>query len=122
MPEAQANAIEQAWADLASICGQEISRNTIAAVVLENCIKTLNEYEKSGFTHFIGRWPAVDYLYEKEVDIIGVQNKLRGIAKGISHKGELNLQVNGSMQVIHSGEISVRASFAKERNTSGLDK
>jgi len=107
--------IDRSWTDLESKISHQdngVSRNEVAAILLEELLAGVLEYQSTGFSTLRGEWSELDLLAGKEVRL-DLQGKFTdGIARGISEDGALLLDVTGpdgrvEQQVIHAGEVSV---------------
>ena len=98
--------ITQPWTSLFKITGKLQDRNSLSALLLNELITILPEFEKNGLTHFILEWNSRDALLGKHCEIkVGSHNK-SGIALGINASGELLLKTNENIiEKINSGEI-----------------
>jgi BirA family biotin operon repressor/biotin-[acetyl-CoA-carboxylase] ligase len=101
--------IDQSWTDLNSALGKSISRNKLAALVLNSLVPLLQGYERNGFAEHRKHWSKYDAYIGKSVVVYrGGSDYIEGIACGISDSGELLLEVNGCKQAFKSGEVSLR--------------
>lgn len=100
--------IEQPWAELRSL-KPGLSRNQVAAAVLDELLQAVDEFQRDGFAPYQQYWAGRDIYMNKEVRIIAANNEKRGVVKGVNRKGELMLHSERGMEVINAGEISVRA-------------
>jgi BirA family transcriptional regulator, biotin operon repressor / biotin---[acetyl-CoA-carboxylase] ligase len=101
--------IDQLWTDLSSASGESISRNQLAASILNSLIPLLQGYEYGGFTEYRKRWARYDAYEGKRVVIHhGRDEYIEGVVCGISESGELLLEVNGCKRTFKSGEVSLR--------------
>lgn len=106
--EASEASIDQPWIDLSEIVGDTVSRNSLASVLLENLLETLDVFEQYGFAHLRSRWQKYDVLYEKDVNVSDMKGIRQGVAKGIDASGALLLETAGGLQRVLSGDVSVR--------------
>lgn len=114
--QAAAAMIEQCWTDINSHIPQGsplVSRNRVAAAVLESLLCGLSEYESAGFGSFQGEWSGLDLLFGQHIHVVQEDHSTSGIARGISADGGLQLEVKGpehdsSLRIFHAGEVSVR--------------
>jgi BirA family biotin operon repressor/biotin-[acetyl-CoA-carboxylase] ligase len=109
MPAAYAAAIEQPWIDLARLSALPVSRNRIATVLLQHLLPALALFDQEGLAPFLPRFAALDALAGRDVLIIGDYSTQAGTAEGIASDGALQVRVDGRLQAVHAGEISVRA-------------
>lgn len=101
--------IDQSWTDLSSALGKSISRNQLAASVLNNLVPLLQNYECQGFSAFREKWTKYDaYIGKRVVVHQGESEYIEGVACGISDSGELLLEDNGCRRTFKSGEVSLR--------------
>lgn len=107
--------IERPWTDLRrefekdSPNSEVPSRDWLAAAILSELLPCLRVFEAQGFAPFETEWKQFDCLAEREVRVEQAGKELAGIARGIDQDGALKLAVaNGGIQMVHSGEVSVR--------------
>ena len=109
MPPAFAAEITQPWTDLATLLGEDVSRNEVVAWLLEALLPALDDFEREGLAPFLPRYAALDSLSGRSVrvDDSGVLHE--GTALGLAEDGALRVRIDGSERVFHAGEVSVRA-------------
>lgn len=109
MPPAFAAEINQPWTDLATLLGEDVSRNEVVAWLLAALLPALDDFERDGLAPFLPRYAALDSLSGRSVrvDDNGVLHE--GTALGLSEDGALRVRIEGSERVFHAGEVSVRA-------------
>lgn len=96
------------WCSLYEITQRHLDRNELIAHLLVQTHLFLNKFKQKGFTPFIPRWPAVDYLLNKQIQIDQINQRIQGIAKGITAQGELVvLDTQQKRWKISCGEASV---------------
>lgn len=101
--------INQSWIDLYSALGKPVSRNRLAAAILNRMVPLLQIHERVGFSASHEGWAKYDAVMGKNVVLQqGVNDFLEGVACGVSNSGELILEVNGSRRKFKSGEVSLR--------------
>jgi BirA family biotin operon repressor/biotin-[acetyl-CoA-carboxylase] ligase len=102
--------VDQPWMDLASItpgCGN-ISRNELAAGLIESLCQGLPEFETRGFAAFADAYAGYDALYTQPITVINGNQQLQGIADGVDNDGSLRLKTSAGVEHIRAGEVSVR--------------
>jgi len=109
MPPAFAAEINQPWTDLATLLGEDVSRNEVVAWLLAALLPALEDFERDGLAPFLPRYAALDSLSGRSVrvDDNGVLHE--GTAVGLAEDGALRVRIEGSERVFHAGEVSVRA-------------
>ncbi len=105
--------ISQAWVDLYTIFEEhglkKISRNTLASLLIAQCLDTLIRYPQIGLVSFLKDWHNFDLSYGQQVTLKFPQaNSITGIACGIDEHGALLLQVGQHRQHYNYGEVSLR--------------
>ena len=107
MPEAAANDIDQPWIDLVGL-GSSLSRNQLAAAVLEHLLPALDLFDAEGLAPFLPAYAAMDALAGREVTVQMGEQTHAGRALGIAGDGALRVEIEGVERQFHSGEVSVR--------------
>jgi BirA family biotin operon repressor/biotin-[acetyl-CoA-carboxylase] ligase len=111
-PEAR-RAIEAAGARVAALhdaCPAPLSRNTLAAALLEELLSMLEGFEAEGFAPFRADWLALDALSGRAARVLGEEGGIAGIARGVDVDGALLLEDGGRLHRFVSGEVSLRLS------------
>ena len=107
MPVSEADGeIDQAWTDLHSRL-PDCSRNTLAALLLEELIGRLGLFSEQGFTPFRSFWKQMDGLEGHTIEVFAGSQTHRGIAMGIDDDGALLLNVGKQVLTLHSAEVSL---------------
>lgn len=109
MPALAASGIDQPWTDLARECAAPPARNALAAVLLEHLLMALAQFDRDGLAPFQERYAALDALAGRDVRIHTPARVLEGVAEGLADDGALRVRVDGIVQAVHAGEVSVRA-------------
>ena len=110
------DSIEQRWTDIDSQMpagSPSVSRNEVAATLLENLLLAARDYESTRFNSFQAEWSGLDLLLGQKIAVEQNGSSTRGIARGINSDGGLLLEVKGSekgtqIHVFHAGEVSVK--------------
>jgi BirA family biotin operon repressor/biotin-[acetyl-CoA-carboxylase] ligase len=102
-----AKSIEQPWAQLSEHI-EGIDRNTVAATLIGQLIKSIEEFDKHGFENFKEYWVRRDAFIDKEVDLILPDRVRSGTARGVNSKGEFLLETNDGLEAVNAGELSLR--------------
>jgi BirA family biotin operon repressor/biotin-[acetyl-CoA-carboxylase] ligase len=104
--------IDRPWIDFASALNsgsQDISRNCLAALLLEELLSALEPFESDGFPAFREKWENLDLLYGEKIRVERGNDLIRGEAQGVDKNGGLLLQTRtAGVQVFHSGEVSIQ--------------
>jgi BirA family biotin operon repressor/biotin-[acetyl-CoA-carboxylase] ligase len=101
--------IDQLWVDLKSVRG-DVSRNLLAANMIERLITLLATFESTGLTPYVAQWQRLDAFSGKAVDIVNGDHKITGVCCGIAANGALIIDSGGDRKQMHGGELSLRLS------------
>lgn len=112
LPETEAQDITQAWTDLCKVTGlTKLSRNRLAADLLNHLFAVLAEFEVLGIKAFADEWRSYDCLKNQAATLFVAGQPFTGIIHGIDDNGLLLLQhVDGKIQAFASGEVSFNRS------------
>jgi len=97
-------------AALQDACPALLSRNTLAAALLEELLSMLAGFEAEGFAPFRAEWLALDALGGRAARVLGAEGGIAGIARGVDVDGALLLEDDGRLHRFVSGEVSLRLS------------
>ena len=101
--------IEQPWVDLQQVTSRPVSRNAIAAYLLDALLDAMPDYEKHGLAAFIDDWHRLDMSRDQPVDLMFPDRVVSGVARGIDTQGALLLEHEGKIQAYYAGEVSLRS-------------
>jgi len=104
----QAEAIDQVWIDVSTVARAPVSRNALIAELIAELVLALTVFEREGFAAFQQEWRTRDYLRGETVAIESGNRVQSGVALGVDASGALLLDIEGSVQSVHGGEVSVR--------------
>ena len=91
---------------------KNISRNELASALIDNVHESIVEFERNGFAPLRGRWEALHEHQHKSVLLVGPNETVEGIARGVSSSGELILETSTGFAHFSGGEVSLRAASA----------
>ena len=89
-----------------------LSRNLLAALLINELHTVLTEFERSGFDTFADEWRRYDWLADRPVTAQIGPRLVSGTARGITNDGALLIDSKGELQHLVSGEISLRPDCA----------
>ena len=93
--------------DLAT-AGVAISRNTVAAAIIDQVTRGLSCFEREALRPFVEEWRTADVLRGCQVEVQTAVGAARGLARGIDLHGALLLETPHGVQRFISGEVTVR--------------
>lgn len=108
MPPTAGTRIDQAWTDLESALGAEISRNVLAGTLLHHLLQAIQQFQARGLTPFIEEWQKHDMISGKTIQLQLPNEIITGVAQGIDHTGALLVNHKGIISSHMAGEVSVR--------------
>jgi BirA family transcriptional regulator, biotin operon repressor / biotin---[acetyl-CoA-carboxylase] ligase len=94
--------------DLFSVVGKAVSRNTLAASLIEFAVRGLLEFEREGLRPFVEEWRHADALRGRPVTVQAGGETARGVARGIDLTGALLVETPLGLRKFFSGEVTVR--------------
>lgn len=99
--------VDQPVTDLASHVDSDISRNDVAASVINGLVSLLAGWSDSGFNSWRDAWCARDMLKDEPITVTGGED-LAGVASGVDETGALLIRTEQGMRAVYSGDASVR--------------
>ena len=121
---AAAAAIDQPWADLASVLGDSVpGRNALAAALIEALTAALVTYGEQGLAPFLPVWRRLDAYRDAPVTLLMGAQQITGICGGIAEDGALLLETDTGRRAFYAGEVSRRPGVSGQMNAvrSALD-
>lgn len=106
-----AASIDQPWADMNQIL-PGVSRNRLAAAMLNELLPLLADYHLQGFAACRKEWEEHHVHAGQPVRLVTASGSVEGIALGVTASGALRLQVGDTVQEFNGGEVSLRATSA----------
>ena len=94
--------------DLASVAKKAVSRNALAASLIDCVVRGLVTFEQEGLRPFVDEWRQADALRARPVSVQAGEEKVRGLARGIDLTGALLLETPQGLKKFFSGEVTVR--------------
>ncbi|MEZ5543559.1 MAG: bifunctional biotin--[acetyl-CoA-carboxylase] ligase/biotin operon repressor BirA [Pseudomonadota bacterium] len=109
MPPTAARDIDQTWTDLRTVTGTgDISRNRLAAGLLDELLPALQAFETDGLQPFMTDWQRYDLVGGRPVNVHLHDTVVQGLARGIDAGGALLVDTDSGRRRFTSGEVSVR--------------
>ena len=109
MPESTATDIDQPWTDLRTESKEPISRNKLAAVLVDNIFNLLDDFETVGFAGYRDEWQAADAFKGQQGTISTPRDSISGTVVGVDNSGAVQLRLaDGKVQSFIGGELSLR--------------
>ena len=96
------------WTSVQAHSERNASRTHVALNVMSSLLTALSEFERNGFRTFRQRWMALDAYAGMPVQVTFHEHSVAGMALGVDEDGALMIVVDGVVQTISSGEVSLR--------------
>ena len=99
--------------DLETVCGQKVDRQVLLEQIVECFEGYYNEFMKQGdLRNLQTEYNRLLVNRGREVCVLDPQGEFRGVATGITDKGELCVELpDGSVTRVYAGEVSVRGLY-----------
>jgi len=110
MPQQSGKEIDQAWTDLSTVSPQPVSRNSLAALIVNHCFDVLDDYQLKGFASYQNEWQDMDAFKETQAVVSTVNQSTVGTPVGVDEFGALKMKLaSGEIKTFIGGELSLRA-------------
>ena len=101
--------IDQAWIDLSSIPHvQSHSRSQLAARLITELLRVIEQYRQQGLEGFLDEWHAGDLMLGQEVEVRSASQCHSGVHLGVDPSGAIRIDIDGEPRLFHAGEVSLR--------------
>lgn len=101
--------IGQNWTSLQAITNNPQDRNLIVALLIQNLLEVLDQFQEKGFKSFQKEWLQYDALLHKKISLDHGRNTVTGVVCGVNDQGNLLLRhADESTLAYSSGDASVR--------------
>lgn len=95
--------------DICRLMPDPPSRSELAALLIEEIMRALFEFGRTGLASFIGEWRGADALFERAVSVECGGSVRTGIARGLSGDGALLVDYEGRIERVDAGDVTLRA-------------
>lgn len=85
-----------------------IPRNALAAELINSVFEMTSRFESQGFTPMKSSWEVLHAHQDRNVRVIGTNETVEGIARGVTDGGELILETVAGVRHFTGGEVSLR--------------
>ena len=100
--------IDQPWVAMSQLLDLTVDRNALVVEMVVALEDRLKRFESEGFSAFVDEWNACDAFSEKDVVVTLGEQRILGLAQGVTDKGELLLKTDTGVRVFNGGEVSLR--------------
>lgn len=103
-------AIDQAWTSVRDVVGRPVSRNQLAAQLLDRLLPVLVKHREQGFIAYKDEWQKHHLWQDSHVRLCSGRTTVEGRVLGLTDKGGLIVDSIEGEQAFYGGELSLRLS------------
>ncbi len=101
--------IDQSWVDLHTLTGGvDVSRNRLAASVLDKLLPAIELFESRGMQPFMDEWRQHDIVDGCQIELRLPNEVIKGTGCGIDPAGALLVETSTGRRRFACGEVSIR--------------
>jgi len=108
MPDEDLAAIAQPATSLDQVSSQPIDRSEVLTAAIDAVVRAIRDFDPLQAQTLIAEFEAYDAFHGHEVEVVSGQERIRGINRGISPDGQLQLETEQGLQLHSVAEISLR--------------
>jgi len=97
--------INELATDAQAACGFVPSRNKTAAIIIDELVSVLQDFEHSGFEPYRTEWQRHDLLADRRIRLEMPERTVSGIARGVGADGTLLIEHDGRLEPFLAGHI-----------------
>jgi BirA family biotin operon repressor/biotin-[acetyl-CoA-carboxylase] ligase len=101
--------IDQPWIDVKEINRAAANRNLLLALIINELMPLLSDFERQGFSSYRDRWLALDAYAGREVAMLLGDESIIGTAVGVDKSGAVLVETSSGIRKFSGGEVSLRA-------------
>jgi BirA family biotin operon repressor/biotin-[acetyl-CoA-carboxylase] ligase len=102
-------AIPQPATSLSRIAVAEVDRTQVLTASIDMVIRSIREFDHNAVQDLIAEFAKFDVFHDRPIDVIAGDSRTRGINRGITPAGQLQLETEQGMELHSAAEISLRA-------------
>jgi BirA family biotin operon repressor/biotin-[acetyl-CoA-carboxylase] ligase len=109
MSDAELAAIPQPATSLVQVAAAEVDRTQVLMASIDRVIRSIREFDHSAAPELIVEFARYDALHDRPIEVIIGDSRVRGINRGITTTGQLQLETEQGIEIHSAAEISLRA-------------
>jgi BirA family biotin operon repressor/biotin-[acetyl-CoA-carboxylase] ligase len=109
MSDQELAAIPQPATSLAQVAADEVDRTQLLITLIDMVIRSIREFDHTAAPKLINEFARFDVLHERTIEVIAGDSRIRGINRGITSAGQLQLETEQGIEIHSAAEISLRA-------------
>jgi BirA family biotin operon repressor/biotin-[acetyl-CoA-carboxylase] ligase len=109
MTAAELAEIPQPATSLAQIAVAKVDRTQVLTTSVDRVIRSIRAFDYRAVQELVAEFAHFDVFHGHPIDVVAGDSRIRGINRGITPGGQLQLETEQGMEVHSAGEISLRA-------------
>lgn len=101
--------IPQSATSLAQVAVTEVDRTQVLTASVDSVIRSIRAFDHRAVQELIAEFAQLDVFHGLPIDVIAGDRRVRGINRGITPDGQLQLETRQGLEIHSAGEISLRA-------------
>jgi len=101
--------IPQPATSLSQIAVAEVDRTQVLTASIDSVIRSIRQFDHNAVQELIADFAQFDVFHGRAIDVITGDSRTRGINRGITPAGQLQLETEQGMELHSAAEISLRA-------------
>ena len=97
--------INEPITDIAASCREVLSRNIVAAAIINELAGVLDDFKQTGFTSYREEWQRYDMLAGRPLQLEMTDKTVAGVGCGVGPEGMLLIEKDGKIESFLSGHI-----------------
>lgn len=108
LPRAAGEQIDQPWTDLTRLGAPPLSRNLLAARLVDGLSPACARFEQSRLEPFLAQWAVFDGLRDQPIRMLQGASTIDGTYRGIAPNGAVRIETGAGIAEHLAGEVSLR--------------
>jgi BirA family biotin operon repressor/biotin-[acetyl-CoA-carboxylase] ligase len=109
MSDEELAAIPQPATSLAQVAADEVDRTQVLMTSIDMVIQSIREFDHRAAPELVTEFARFDVLHDRPIEVITGDSRIRGINRGITSAGQLQLETERGIEIHSAAEISLRA-------------
>ena len=109
MSDAELAEISQPATSLAQAAATGVDRTRVLMASIDMVIQAVREFEPNAVPALIAEFAQFDVYHDHQIEVIAGDSRIRGINRGITSNGQLQLETARGIEIHSAAEISLRA-------------
>lgn len=109
MSAAELADIPQSATSLAQVAAAEVDRTQVLKASIDMVIRSIRAFDHSAAPELIAEFARFDAFHDRPIEVITGDSRVRGINRGITSTGQLQLETEQGIEIHSAAEISLRA-------------